>query len=258
MFDSQKEKLFGKQSSFSQPTQPIPNPIRDRSGRLCSSDRSGQPDKHTVAIQDDLEVFHEAKTLNTDIETIREIIEEDIDFKIPGLPHSIVKQLHSASVRDSEIREPPVPTCFSTRLTTESIFSPESKQMIHEVGNIELCEVFDMEPKHNAKYVYHTRTSAASIARAGTSCEKEETKIRNSSSTRWTPFPDTVRSRESRNTTSPTSWRRSARRGTSRVSMTDLYEMNNSAVEWLKLVETKIFVDKWMFLQIKVIFLLQK
>ena len=48
---------------------------------------------------------------------------------------------------------------------------------------------------------------------------------------------DTVTSRETRNTTSPTSSRRSARRRTSRVSMTDLYEMNNSAVEWLKLVE---------------------
>ena len=149
-----------RQAKFFQPTQPIPNPIRDRSGRpgimqdvinvqdgrktsrsqeisvnsfneeLCSSDRSGQPDftqdvislqtcssedskslnveqthdrskqldKHTVAIQDDPEVFHEAKTLNTDNETIRERIEEDMDFRIPGLPHSIVKHAQSASV----------------------------------------------------------------------------------------------------------------------------------------------------------------
>ena len=58
---------------------------------LCSSDTSGRPGKHTVAVQDDPEVYHEAKTLNTDNETIRERIEEDMDFKIPGLPHSIVK-----------------------------------------------------------------------------------------------------------------------------------------------------------------------
>ena len=63
-------------------------------------DRSKQPDKHTVAIQDDPEVYHDAKTLNTDNETIRERIEEDMDFKIPGLPHSIVKQLQSANVRE--------------------------------------------------------------------------------------------------------------------------------------------------------------
>ena len=78
----------------------------DRSGRLgitqdvisvqaCSSedskslnveqthDRSGQPDKHNVAVQDDLQVYHDAGTLNIDDETIRERIEEDMDFKIP-------------------------------------------------------------------------------------------------------------------------------------------------------------------------------
>ena len=41
-------------------------------------------------------------------------------------------------------------------------------------------------PKRSAKYVYHTGTLASSIARAGTSCEKKEGKIRNSSSIRWT------------------------------------------------------------------------
>ena len=57
-------------------------------------DRSGQPDKRSDA------VHHEIKMLNTDFELIRERIEEDIDFKIPGLPHSTVKQLQSASVRE--------------------------------------------------------------------------------------------------------------------------------------------------------------
>ena len=85
----QPEGEVARQAKFFQPTQPIPNPIRDRSGQpgvtqdviivqTCSSednkslnveqihDRSGQLDKHTVAIQDDPEVCHEAKTLNTD------------------------------------------------------------------------------------------------------------------------------------------------------------------------------------------------
>ena len=35
-------------------------------------DRSGQLDKHTVAVQDDPEVPHEAKTRNRDNKTIRE------------------------------------------------------------------------------------------------------------------------------------------------------------------------------------------
>ena len=62
-------------------------------------------------------------TLNTDNEFNREINEEDIDFKIPGLPHSTVKQLQSASVREliQKIENHPEPTCSSTRPTTESI-----------------------------------------------------------------------------------------------------------------------------------------
>ena len=43
-------------------------------------------------------------------------------------------------------------------------------------------------PKRSAKYVYHTGTSASSNARAVTSCEKVQRRIRNSSSTRWTSF----------------------------------------------------------------------
>ena len=59
-----------------QPTQATPNPIRDR---------SGQPGKDTVAVQNDPEVYHEIKTLNTDNETIRERIEEDMDIDIQKL-----------------------------------------------------------------------------------------------------------------------------------------------------------------------------
>ena len=63
-------------------------------------DRSRRPGKDTVAVQDDPQVYHEAETLNIDDETIRERMEADMDFKIPGLLRSFVKQLHSASVRD--------------------------------------------------------------------------------------------------------------------------------------------------------------
>ena len=142
----QQEGKVARQAKFFQPTHPIPSPNCDRSGQpditqdvtsvqACSSednknlnveqthDRSGQPDKHNVAVQDDPAVNHEIKTLNTDNETIRERIEEDMDFKIPGLPHSIVKQAHSASAREliQKIENPSKPTCSSTRPTTESI-----------------------------------------------------------------------------------------------------------------------------------------
>ena len=119
-------------------------------------DRSGQPDNHTVAIQDDPEVYHEAKTLNTDNELIRERIEEDIDFNIPGLPHSIVKYAQSASVREliQKIENNPNRHALQRDLRQNqpfNPFSPESKQVVHEVGNIDLCELLETEPKTQCK-----------------------------------------------------------------------------------------------------------
>ena len=56
--------------------------------------------QHTVKEQYVHEVHREIASFNTDNEFNRKINEEDIDFNIPGLPHSSVKQLHSASVRE--------------------------------------------------------------------------------------------------------------------------------------------------------------
>ena len=54
---------------------------------------------HTVKEQHAPDEHREIASVNTDNELTREIIEEDIDLNIPGLPHSTVKQLHGASVR---------------------------------------------------------------------------------------------------------------------------------------------------------------
>ena len=123
---------------------------------LCSSDRSGQPDKHTIKRQDAPGVHREIALLNTDNELIRERIDEDIDFKIPGLPHSTVKQLHSASVREviQKIENHPHRHALQRDLQQSQSFNPfsqEPKQMIHQVGNIELCELLDTEPKAQCK-----------------------------------------------------------------------------------------------------------
>ena len=119
-------------------------------------DRSGQPDKHEIELRAAPEVHREMTTLNTDNEFTRAINEEDIDFKFPGLPHSTVKQLQSASVREliQKIENHPHRHALQRDLQQSQSFNPfsqESKQMIHEVGNIELCELLDMEPKTQCK-----------------------------------------------------------------------------------------------------------
>ena len=136
--------------------------------------------------------------------------------------------------------------------------------MIHEFGNIELCELLDMEPKTQCKVCLPDM--ASSTARAGTSCKMKQKRIRNPSSTRWTfsfPFLTafwrrgeltgtvTGRSEETRNTTLPINSRRSVKGSTTRVSTIDSQEMTNSAGIWLNLVEPKIFVAKQMILRTK-------
>ena len=118
-------------------------------------DGSGQPDEcnsssaHTVKDQHAPDEHREIASVNT-------INEEDIDFNIPGVPHSTVKQLHGASVRDliQKIENHPNRDALQRDLQQSQSFNPfsqESKQMIHEVGNIELCELLDMEPTAQCK-----------------------------------------------------------------------------------------------------------
>ena len=71
--------------------------------------------------------------------------EADMDFRIPGLPHSVVKDVQSTSVREliQKIEKDLNRHALQRDLRQSQSFnpfSPESKQMIHEVGNIELCE----------------------------------------------------------------------------------------------------------------------
>ena len=102
----------------------------------------------TFAVPDAPEVHHEIEMLNIDNELIRERVEEDMDFKIPGLPHSTVKRLLSANVREliQKIEKHPHRHALQRDLQQSQSFNPfsqESKQMIHDVGNIELCELPD-------------------------------------------------------------------------------------------------------------------
>ena len=78
---------------------------------------------HTVKEQQAHEVHREIASFNTDNEFNRKVNEEDIDFNIPGLPHSTVKQLHSASVREliQNIENHPNRHALQRDLQTKSI-----------------------------------------------------------------------------------------------------------------------------------------
>ena len=136
-------------------------------------ERTGRPvnthDETNVTDSSRVRSAHGSDTFNVDDEELRKIMEKsvadqdvshespmvneaDMDFRIPGLPHSVVKHAQSTSVRQliQIIENHPDRHALQQDLRQNQSFnpiSPESKHMIHEVGNIELCELLDMEPK---------------------------------------------------------------------------------------------------------------
>ena len=182
-----------QRATFSQLTQPKPKPICDRSGKPVNlsentrveqtHDGSGQPDERnrstirTVKEQFVPEENRDIASFNADNEFNHAINEEDIDFNIPGLPHSAVKQSHGTNVQGliPKIENHAHRQALHSDLQQRQQFNPfskESKDMIRE-GN----------RKHSAKYACRIGTSALSTARAGTSCEMERRRTRTSSST---------------------------------------------------------------------------
>ena len=127
----------------------------DGSGKLDKC-KSSSAHTHTVKEQHAPDELREIASFNTNNEFNRAINEEDIDFNIPGVPHSTVKQLHSASVRDLIQKTESHPNRHALQRDLQQSqscnpFSQESKEMIHEVGNVELCLLLDMEPKAQCK-----------------------------------------------------------------------------------------------------------
>ena len=120
-------------------------------------DRTGRSVTDTDAVQDDSQVYQEANTLNIDDEVLRERMEKsiivhdenhepmmvneaDMDFKIPGLPHSVVKHAQSTSVRELILKIENHPNRHALQQDLRqnqsfNPFSPESKQMIRDVEN---------------------------------------------------------------------------------------------------------------------------
>ena len=116
-----------QQSASSQSNQP--NPDHDRTGTpvVCSDASHAQG--------------HEQSMFN----------EVDIDFRIPGLPHSVVKQAENFGVRElvKKVENQPHRHALQRDLQQNKAynsFSTTTKKMIQEVGNEELLELFETDP----------------------------------------------------------------------------------------------------------------
>ena len=148
---------------------------------LVSSDRSGKPDNlsedirvkhahdgtgelvessssstHIVKEQFVPEEHRDIASFNADNEFNRAIEEENIDFNIPGVPNSTVKQSHGVNVQNliQKVENHPQRQALQSDLQQHRQFNPfskESQDVIKAAGNIELCELLDVEPKAQCK-----------------------------------------------------------------------------------------------------------
>ena len=83
-------------------------------------------------------------------------LKKRILFNIPGLPHSTVKQLQGTNVREliQKIENHPHRQALQRDLEQGQQFNPfseKSKELIHELGTITVCELLDVEPKAQCK-----------------------------------------------------------------------------------------------------------
>ena len=76
----------------------------------------------------------------------------DIDFRVSGLPHAVVKQAENICVRElvKKIESHPHREALRADVQQNNAYNPfsdESKAMIREIGNVELFELCDTIPK---------------------------------------------------------------------------------------------------------------
>ena len=82
--------------------------------------------------------------------------EVDIDFRIPGLPHSVVRQAENYRVRElvKKIENHPHRHALQRDLQQNKAYNPFStttKKMIQDVGNVELFKLFETDPMTQCK-----------------------------------------------------------------------------------------------------------
>ena len=156
-------------------------------------DRSGQPvvETNTENVPDGCQTrsCHESIRFNIGDETLRDrwrqpvvniddasheqtmLNEVNMDFRIPGLPHSVVKHAQSASVREliQKIENHPDRHALQQDLRQNQAYNPFSPESNRTWATSNCLNFLRRTPKRSAKHSCHTGVKASSIAHAGIS-----------------------------------------------------------------------------------------
>ena len=142
-----------------------------------------------------------------------------------------------------------------------NLFSPESKQMIQNVGNIEICKLLETEPNTHCKACLSYWDTGIVYCTCGHLLHKKnrgQSEIRQIFDGLFSPWV----CHQEKNTSWIsirgksriwlTNWKSFARKEIFKKSMTDSYKIKKSVFEWLKIIEMKMFFDDGMFLRMKI------
>ena len=85
--------------------------------------------------------------------------ELDIDLRVPGLSHAVVKEAAHFRVQElvKKIESHPHPEALQADLQQNNVYNPlrnNSKAMIRELGNVELFECAKLHQKYNVLTVF--------------------------------------------------------------------------------------------------------
>ena len=178
------------QAKSFQSTQPNPNPDHDRTGRpvVCSERALRSQEIETRSSREEAEnhdrtwrpvvcserasqtrFSRDSTNFNLEEETNHDrterpivcsqrsmLNEVDIDFRISGLPHSVVKQAENYRVREfvKQIENHLHRQDLQRDQQQNNAYNPfneKSKKMIKDMGNVELFELFEIDPKTQCK-----------------------------------------------------------------------------------------------------------
>ena len=152
----QPEGEVAQQYKSSQSSQPNPNPDHDRTERPVVCPQRGASRSQEIGTRSfrDEAVDHdrtEKPVVCRDTDHEHSILNEvDIDFRILGLPLSVVKQAENSRVRElvKKIENHPHRQSLQRGLQQNNAcnpFSEKSKKMIKDMGNVELFELFETD-----------------------------------------------------------------------------------------------------------------
>ena len=170
-----------RQAEGSQPTQPNPNPIQ-RTVRPVVTEQTSRSSAQEIDTRLSLdcentnlfvELLEKDKDTDKDEDadrdrTARPVVigqptcssaqfeEVDIDFRVSGLPHAVVKQVESSRVREfiKKIENHFYRQDLQADLQQNNAhnpFSEKSQKMIEDMGNVELFELFERDPETQCK-----------------------------------------------------------------------------------------------------------